>query len=404
MSTKVPGSAQFTAIAMFLLLTLLLSHPAVSAAQVPDTDAVPAEATLAEAPEQQLQAVNEAIARIEQWLQSSRAQRSTEEQALLESNQQLNSLRRQMQANQHRLTGLENELARLTAEQVELLADSEQQRAQIASTLRASYMSGSDSQLKLLLNQQDPAIARRMLVYFEAFHQQRLAHITRWRDTLAELASNRAALTLSADQLSSVNNSLQAQQQSLESQQQARTALIASLTAQMATRGGELQRLTEDRDELQTLIDEINNVMLDIPSPDELMPFADSRGNMPWPFAGRLLARYSDTYGGGQLRRQGIIIAADTGSPVRAVHPGRVIFSDWLRGSGNLIIVDHGNAYISLYSHNQQLLKQSGDWVNRGEALALSGEDGGTGEPGVYFEIRRNSNTLNPVDWLIKPD
>jgi septal ring factor EnvC (AmiA/AmiB activator) len=109
-------------------------------------------------------------------------------------------------------------------------------------------------------------------------------------------------------------------------------------------------------------------------------------------------------FGAGQLRRHGIVIAAETGSPIRAIHPGRVIFSDWLRGSGNLLIVDHGNAYISLYSHNQQLLKQSGDWVNRGEALALSGEDGGTGEPGLYFEIRRNSETLNPADWLVTPD
>ncbi|MDP2284962.1 MAG: hypothetical protein Q8L06_12540 [Pseudohongiella sp.] len=117
MSTKVLGTAQFAAIAVCLLLTLLLSHKAVFAAQTPDADAVPAEATLAQAPEQQLQAVNEAIARIEQWLQSSRAQRSTEEQALLESNQQLNTLRQQMQANQHRLTELETELARLTAEQ-----------------------------------------------------------------------------------------------------------------------------------------------------------------------------------------------------------------------------------------------------------------------------------------------
>jgi septal ring factor EnvC (AmiA/AmiB activator) len=354
--------------------------------------------------EQQLQAVSEAISQIQRWLQTTRAQRSVEEQALLESSQQLNMLRQQMFANQRQLSVLESELTRLTAEQDVLLKDSEQQRSQIASTLVASYLSGSDSQLKLLLNQQDPAIARRMLVYFEAFNQQRIAHIIRWRDTLAELAVNRETLLTTADQLSDLNNSLQQQQITLESQQLARETLISELTTQMGARGSELDILIADQLELQALINEINSVVIDIPAPEELMPFAASRGNMPWPANGRLLAAYGDVFGAGQLRRHGIVIAAETGSPIRAIHPGRVIFSDWLRGSGNLLIVDHGNAYISLYSHNQQLLKQSGDWVNRGEALALSGEDGGTGEPGLYFEIRRNSETLNPADWLVTPD
>jgi septal ring factor EnvC (AmiA/AmiB activator) len=354
--------------------------------------------------EQQLQAVSEAISQIQRWLQTTRAQRSVEEQALLESSQQLNRLRQQMLSNQRQLSVLESELTRLTAEQDVLLADSEQQRSQIASTLVASYLSGSDSQLKLLLNQQDPAIARRMLVYFEAFNQQRIAHIIRWRDTLAELAVNRETLLTTADQLSDLNNNLQQQQITLESQQLARETLISELTTQMGARGSELDILIADQLELQALINEINSVVIDIPAPEELMPFAASRGNMPWPANGRLLAAYGDVFGAGQLRRHGIVIAADTGSPIRAIHPGRVIFSDWLRGSGNLLIVDHGNAYISLYSHNQQLLKQSGDWVNRGEALALSGEDGGTGEPGLYFEIRRNSETLDPADWLVTPD
>jgi septal ring factor EnvC (AmiA/AmiB activator) len=354
--------------------------------------------------EQQLQAVSEAISQIQRWLQTTRAQRSVEEQALLESSQQLNMLRQQMLANQRQLSVLESELTRLTAEQDVLLKDSEQQRSQIASTLVASYLSGSDSQLKLLLNQQDPAIARRMLVYFEAFNQQRIAHIIRWRDTLAELAVNRETLLTTADQLSDLNNSLQQQQITLESQQLARETLISELTTQMSARDSELDILIADQLELQALINEINSVVIDIPAPEELMPFAASRGNMPWPANGRLLAAYGDVFGAGQLRRHGIVIAAETGSPIRAIHPGRVIFSDWLRGSGNLLIVDHGNAYISLYSHNQQLLKQSGDWVNRGEALALSGEDGGTGEPGLYFEIRRNSETLNPADWLVTPD
>jgi murein hydrolase activator len=363
-----------------------------------------ADAPAADAAQQQLVSVNEAITHIEQWLQSTREQRSAEEQSLLESSQQIHALRENILTNQRELAALENDLAQLTSEQNILLADSQQQRAQIASTLVSSYMSGADSQLKLLLNQQDPAIARRMLVYFEAFNQQRIAHISRWRDTLAELAANRETLQRTANQLIALNNSQLEQQRSLQAQQLSRETLITELTAQMDERGTELETLLANQLELQTLINEINAVLIDLPAPEQLMPFADSRGNMPWPVRGRLLAAYGDAYSAGQLLRQGIIIESAPGSAVRAIHPGRVIFADWLRGSGNLLIVDHGNAYISLYSHNQQLLKHRGDWVNRGEALALSGEDGGAGEPALYFEIRRNSETLNPADWLVRSD
>jgi len=121
---------------------------------------------------------------------------------------------------------------------------------------------------------------------------------------------------------------------------------------------------------------------------------------MPWPLTGAVRASFGQTYSSGQLRRQGLIIATEVGTAVRAIHPGRVVFADWLRGSGNLVIVDHGNSYLSLYAHNQQLTKQAGDWVNRSEALALSGNNAGDGEPGLYLEIRRNSQPLNPADWL----
>jgi septal ring factor EnvC (AmiA/AmiB activator) len=394
MKHELPDIRNLMTAGLTCLLAFSMAHTPVHAADAPEADSA----------QQQLETINEAILHIEQWLQSTRQQRSAEEQSLLESSQQINALRQNILTNQRQLTALENDLAQLAIEQNSLLADSEQQRAQIASTLVASYISGADSQLKLLLNQQDPAIARRMLVYFEAFNQQRIAHITRWRDTLAELAENRQTLQSTADQLNALNNSQLEQQRSLQAQQLSRETLIAELSAQMDERGTELETLLADQLELQTLINEINSVLIDLPASDELMPFADSRGNMPWPSRGRLLAAYGDAYSAGQLRRQGIIIESAPGSPVRAVHPGRVIFADWLRGSGNLLIVDHGNAYISLYSHNQQLLKQSGDWVSRGEALALSGEDGGTGEPGLYFEIRRNSETLNPADWLVSAD
>lgn len=349
---------------------------------------------------QRLAQVTGAITEIEQWLQQTRQQRSAEEAALADIDHQLSNLRAEIDLTLAQEQSQQQELARLDAELNRLLADSAEQRDQLASALEATYLAGSDSQLKLLLNQQDPATAQRMLVYFEAFNADKLAQINRWRQTLLALESTRTDLAATAGQLASTRSALEDRQAELLTHQQQRQDLIEQLNAEMAARSNELQALQQDQADLQALVDQINNALDDIPETADLMPFAEARGRMPWPLSGPVLASFGQTYSNGQLRRQGLIIAAEPGTAVRAVHPGRVVFADWLRGSGNLVVVDHGNSWLSLYAHNQQLTKQAGDWVNRGEALALSGTDAGNGQPGLYLEIRRNSQPVDPGDWL----
>lgn len=349
---------------------------------------------------QQLEQVTRAIRDIEQWLQQSRQQRSAEEAALADVDRQLATLRSDITLALEQEQSQQDALARLDAELTQLLADSAEQRAQLASALEATYLAGADSQLKLLLNQQDPATAQRMLVYFEAFNAEKLAQINRWRQTLLALESTRNEVAATTEQLEQTRADLENRQAGLLAHQQQRQRLIDQLIADMSVRSEELSQLRQDQADLQALVDQINNAIVDIPETADLMPFADARGRMPWPLNGAVLASFGQTYSNGQLRRQGLIIAAEPGTAVRAIHPGRVVFADWLRGSGNLVVVDHGNAYLSLYAHNQQLTKQAGDWVNRGEALALSGHDAGNGQAGLYLEIRRNSQPQNPADWL----
>ena len=350
--------------------------------------------------DQQLEQVSQAIRDIEQWLQQSRQQRSAEEAALADTDRQLASLRTRIAATREQQQTYQTELEQLDSRLTQLLADSAEQREQLASALEATYLAGADSQLKLLLNQQDPTTAQRMLVYFEAFNAEKLEQINRWRQTLLALENTRTELAETNARLEQSRTELENQQAELLTHQQQRQSLIDQLVAEMSTRSNELSQLQQDQAELQALAEQINNALTDIPEAADLMPFTEARGNMPWPLSGQVLASFGERYSNGQLRRQGLIIAAPEGTAVRAIHPGRVVFADWLRGSGNLIIVDHGNSYLSLYAHNQQLTKQAGDWVNRGEALALSGNNAGSGEPGLYLEIRRNSDPLNPADWL----
>ncbi|OFE12909.1 hypothetical protein PHACT_06935 [Pseudohongiella acticola] len=356
-----------------------------------------------EATEAQLAALDDSIGQIENWLQQARSQRSEEEAALSELNQRIDDINQDIASNQQDIARLDAELGELNQQQDRLLADSETQRTIVARALRASYISGGDSQLQLLLTQQDPTTAQRMMVYFSAFNEDRLQQIRQFQQTLEALAQTRADIDQTQTTLATSNAALAIQRENLENSQRERTRLIASLNADMALRRNELEQLLQDREHLQELIDEINRIIVDIPAPEDATPFAEARGELPWPVSGDILARFGQTYGG-SLQRQGIIIGTESGTTVRAVHNGRVVFADWLRGSGNLIVVDHGNSYISLYAHMQNFTKGTGDWVNRGEALAVSGSDAGNGAPGVYFEIRQNSRTLNPQDWLTAAD
>lgn len=347
-----------------------------------------------------LQAVDDALARIESWLEETRRRQSTEEARLSELQGDINTLMQQQQANRQQLDALQGRLAQLDARQQELLLETEAQRAQIAGVIRAAYLRGTDSRLKMLLNQQDPDTAQRMMVYFNTLNASHLEQIRQWQQTLEALQANRLDVEHTRQTLVRTNEHLQEQQIALIDVQQQREQVIADLQRQLAERSGERETLLQDRADLQALIDEINRIIVDIPAPEELMPFSASRGQMPWPVSGPLLSRYGERYGGGNLQRQGLIIGAAADTPVRAIHPGRVVFADWLRGSGNLLVIDHGEGYVSLYAHNQRLVKQNGDWVNRGEAIAVSGQDAGTGAPGLYFEIRRQRQPLNPTEWL----
>jgi len=376
--------------ALLMLGSAALGQPG-EAGQAPDT---------AEAAQFRLNNVAVAIRQVESWLLDNRRQRSAEEAELSNLKVIIDQVAGNIANLEAEVVQLDRSIAALSAQRETLLRTSQAQREQLAVMLRASYQAGTDNRLKLLMTQQDPTRTRRMLVYLEAINRERLDYLQQLQQTLTELDTNAQELAASRERMAARINSLAAERAVLAASESERLSLIATLDTRIAERAGELAQLQQDSANLQALIEEINRIMIEIPAPDELMPFADSRGSMPWPVRGELLARFGERYGGGNLQRQGIVIGAAEGTAVRAIHPGRVVFADWLRGSGNLLIVDHGNGYITLYAHQLALSKSSGDWVNRGEAIGLTGKDAGTGASGIYFEIRRNSQALNPIDWL----
>ncbi len=369
-----------------LLSLALLASPASMAADEP-------------LPEEQLQQVSVAIAQIEDWLREAASDRTALEQQLRDSNAAIASNRAAILDTEAQILALRQELQQLERQQSELEQALASQEDLVREALRASYSSGRDSYLKLLLTQEDPSRSARMLRYYSDFNRARLDGITAYRTTLQSLDNTAARLLVTEQALQGSRQTLEQAQTALATETTRREELLAGLAEEMAARSTELDQLREDQQRLESLVQQIRDVVINIPAPEDLAPFADARGRLPRPVDGEALNRFGQSYSDGNLHRQGIVLGAAEGTPVRAVHPGRVVFADWLRGSGLLVVVDHGAGYMSLYANTGSLIKRKGDWVNRGEPLATAGRDGGSGQPGLYFEIRHNGQAQDPAQW-----
>jgi septal ring factor EnvC (AmiA/AmiB activator) len=273
------------------------------------------------------------------------------------------------------------------------------ERAALAGQLRVAYMIGRQEPLKLLLNQQDPLHSGRLFAYYGYFGRARAdqiaqiqAHVQRLDDLDQQLQQQQAELaTLKAAQ--------QQQTQQLERARNDRQQVLANLTAAARTREQSLARLKSQRADLEGLLRELNRSLKSVAPPDNATAFGRSRGLLPWPVAGRLTAQFGDTRASG-VKWEGVVIATERDAPVRAVSAGRVVYADWLPGMGLLLILDHGEGYMSLYGHNDRLLKAAGESVGAGEAIAAAGDTGGRAAPELYFEIRRGGKPVNPAPWF----
>lgn len=353
---------------------------------------------------EELEAVTAAITEVEQWLDEANRRHSTEQERLREAELEISALQQSINALQADIESSNEELRSLRSRRQSLRQEKTAEETILADALVAAWKTGEHSTLKLLLNGGSPSESARLLHYAGVLTRYQLSRIESYQNTIAELSDVEVQLNTELEHLEQQQSQLQQQSQQLSSARDARAAALASLDDSISSRSQELEQLQIDQGELQTLLDEISRALEGIRSFDDVPPFAESRGRLPEPATGPLLSRFGTSYGGGSLTRQGIVIGVSEGSPVHAIHPGRVVFSDWLRGTGLLVIVDHGDGYMSLYGRNEALAASAGDWVETGQVLATSGRGGDGNSPGLYFEIRHRGNALNPADWLADLD
>ncbi|MDH5444428.1 MAG: peptidoglycan DD-metalloendopeptidase family protein [Gammaproteobacteria bacterium] len=277
------------------------------------------------------------------------------------------------------------------------------QRELLAKQVRTSYIMGQQAYIKLILSQDEPAAVGRTLKYYDYFHQQRSALIKTATTAIGRFEQNKRDIEQEKLRLADLRKYSQKKKHQLEQDSQQRSQMVASLNQQLQGKTSTLNRMLEDEKQLQKLLSGIERVMPEITGlKQQNQAFAKLRGKLTWPTAGRIQRLFGSRRGTSKATWNGVMIRTSKGKDVHAISHGRVAYADWLRGYGLLLIIDHGHGYMSLYGHNQSLLKETGDWVEAGEAIASVGNSAGHADTGLYFEIRHKGKPRNPVNWCRK--
>jgi septal ring factor EnvC (AmiA/AmiB activator) len=321
---------------------------------------------------------------------------------------ELDDIKAQRLATEGRLRDLEREQARAERE---IAA----QRAELGGELRTAYVNGREEQLKLLLNQEDPASFGRMLAYYGYFGRARADRIRDIQDKLEHLALVGEKIAAEKSRLEALERQREERVAALKSSQDQRTRAVTAIDRQIKTRGGQLDRLQSQARSVEKLIAELRKAIEKAereaaararsgssPKPKPA-PFEPLKGKLPWPVQdGKVLARFGQPRAGGSLRWQGMLIGTDRGARVRAPIAGRVVYGDWLPGMGLMLVLDHGGGYMSLYGHNEELFRKVGDAVAAGDVIGSVGDSGGHAQPALYFEVRRGRAPVDPQLWLTR--
>ncbi len=362
-----------------------------AAGQVQSADSAQANAKLA-AVRSKISELTQRLGRELQQRDELGARLRAAELEITEKRRRLEELRNSEAAAERRGTQLRAEQAR---DQEELTAE----RETLASEMRAAYMIGREEQLKLLLNQNDPAALGRTLAYYEYFAQQRSSTIANIEQDLTRLRLLVAQIDEQSEKLKALEEAVARQVAALQSARADRADSMAAIARQLSTGNQELSKLKQEEQAVESLVADLARVLQDFPT-NPSQSFGQMRGRLPWPVSGRVSAHYQTPRGdsAGSVRWNGVMIATSHGAKVRAAYFGRVVYADWLQGLGLLLIIAHSGGYMTLYGHTEVLYKSVGDWVRPGDVIAAMNDAGG--DPQLYFEIREGRKTVDPKAWL----
>lgn len=343
------------------------------------------------------------LADIKQQIQLTEQQVQTQKKQLLKAEQQLQQSDKAFAEASANTLRTEQERQALTAREQQLLNQQKtlesqlfQQQKLLGSQLKSAYSLGQHDYSRMLLNQQDAGKLERVLSYYQYFNRARMQQLTELNSTISQLELVLAELSDKQQQLAVLLLTLQQQQQQLTAAKNEQKLAVSRLQDTLQQQGRQLDYLRQNEASLQATLDKLKKLA---EKTRELAGLDRQKGQLAWPVTGSLLQRFGENRQGG-ISSRGILIQAKEGGDVTAIADGQVIYADWLKGYGWVIVLDHGAGFMSLYGHNQNLLKQPGTTITAGETIALAGMSGGQASAGLYFEIRNKGEAVNPLQWL----
>jgi septal ring factor EnvC (AmiA/AmiB activator) len=361
--------------------------------------AAPADSPSREELENRLAAVKTEIQQLQQQLSAAR-QRFKEEQLELRTvDLAIQAAALELRAMQATIGERQGELTRLQQERAAYLETLTERQDQLSQQVVAAYRLGRASRLRLLLNQDDPGRLGRTMAYYEYFSKAYAGQIRDLREVLDRLERMQEDIDQALNGLREAEKLSRAALGEMQNKRAERQTLLAAMARGMENDAVRLQELTRDRADLEALLERLTRALADIPS--DLGQYQHPRrlrGDLPMPLAGRVLHAFGQDRVGG-MHWQGWLIEAESGTEVRAIAYGRVVYADWLRGYGMLMVIDHGEGFMSLYGNNESLLFEPGDWVQPGTGIATVGSDPGSGQ-GLYFELRSQGEAIDPAAWI----
>jgi murein hydrolase activator len=275
------------------------------------------------------------------------------------------------------------------------------QKQTLARQLKSDYIAGRGGKAELLLSQQDPAQLDRMLIYYDAINRSRAATINEINDQIRRVAQLESQYQGQLAALHALQDSHKQALVQLQNDRAERAGAMTKVSERIAGEADELKGLQANEKQLKDLLEQLRQALADVPVEAEGgKPFPEMRGKMAWPLRGELLARYGDSKAGGRLQWKGYWIAAPEGAPVRASARGRVAYVGWLSSYGLIVVLQHDKGFFTLYGHNSSVDKTAGEWVSAGDIIAQAGNTGGYEQTGLYFEVRKGTEPMDPKDWL----
>jgi septal ring factor EnvC (AmiA/AmiB activator) len=302
---------------------------------------------------------------------------------------------------QNKLSNNQSEQKQLNTRQRTIKKQLDQQQTILAKQLRSAFMTGNYDYAKMLLNLQDAAKFERTLTYYQYLNKARKSQIDGFRALVKELQQVNQDLLEKQQQLEQLQSAQKQQKAQLSQQQSNRKNTLEQIQAAIQSDAARVEQLQLNEQNLLQALEKAQRQAQHLAErrPESLEGLSKYKGKLLLPTKGRLRRLFGDRRQG-QVRWKGVLINGTAGSPVVAIHHAKVLYADWLRGFGLVTVLDHGDGYMSLYGHNQALLRQAGDTVEAGEAIALVGQSGGQSNPNLYFEIRHKGKPVNPTKWL----